>query len=894
MQDEVTASDPRSIEGCAAQSNAPRSDEAGLATVFVGPGGSAEDPHAAPLPGTHVARYVVLEEAGRGGMGRVLRAYDPKLQREVALKEVNHDALGEAGTRRLVAEARAMAKLSHPNVVAIHDVEEVDARVILVMEYVPGGSLRDWLQGEPRSWREIVDCFVAAGRGLAAAHAADVLHRDFKPANVLVAGSTVKVTDFGLAKHDAEAAAATGEGGAHAPIEVDLTASGFVLGTPRYMAPEQHAGRTLDATADQYAFCVALWEALCERPPFPNRELARHKADGPPPWPGLAHRLRATKRKLPREIPLALARGLSPDPARRWPGLHALLDALCVHEAAGRTSRVMWLGGVAVVGLAAAMWQPWAASREQPCSGSRAQLEGVWDSPRRDEVRTAIAGIGAAYAGAIGSRTETALDAYADAWAAARTEACAATTLRGEQSAEVMDLRMACLHGARQHLAAVTEVLASADAEVVLRAHQLVDRLPPLAACSDLEALRAEVPPPHADDAEAVDLAQSRLARARALYDAGRFADARTELDEVERALDGVGYGPIRTRVKIVQGALAYELGDRIAAEAALREASRLAAQHRQWRELLTALRELMGQLGERDDRVAEALQYSELALGLAADDPADEAAIRDTIGGLLCAQGKCEEGEKQQREALALRESVLDPYDDEIAQSHNNIGNARLMQLDFASAESEYRIALRIHEHTLGAEHPLVAQTRFHLGSALAGLERLQDAEHEQRVALDSLERSLGPDHILVTEARGNLGNTLAAMGRLAEAEVQSRKTLEAMQRTLPPDHMYIGMELANLGHRLHAQGKHEAARGVYRRAFQRLEELKGPLAMHREGARVTYALTLEALGEHEEAEALARRAVTTLHELAGPDDPQSVAANEALDTLLARRAGP
>jgi len=157
---------------------------------------------AAVLVGATIGRYVVLEEVGRGGMGRVLRAYDPKLQREVALKQVRSDACDDQALPRLVAEARAMAKLSHPHVVSVFDVETLPSgELVLVMEHVSGQTLKAWIEQGDHTWRDVVDKLRQAGQGLLAAHTAGVLHRDFKPANALVTPEgTVKVMDFGLAK----------------------------------------------------------------------------------------------------------------------------------------------------------------------------------------------------------------------------------------------------------------------------------------------------------------------------------------------------------------------------------------------------------------------------------------------------------------------------------------------------------------------------------------------------------------------------------------------------------------------------------------------------------------------------------------------------------------------
>ena len=326
--------------------------------------------------GATVSRYVVLEEVGRGGMGRVLRAYDPKLQREVALKEVRGDALDETATERLVAEARAMAKLAHPHVVSVFDVEELlTGEVVLVMEYVAGRTLKAWLrEQEDRPWREVVDRFMAAGRGLVAAHEAGLLHRDFKPANVLVAtDGTVKVTDFGLAKPGG--LAPRGELSSLDGASVDdllvegspnesLTRDGLVLGTRRYMAPEQQRGEALTPAVDQYAFCVALWEALCGAPPFSG---AKDKLAGPPRWPGTS---------TPRPIALAITRGLSPRAQDRWPSMAALLEAL-VWDPAGRRRRwLLALGGAGVLGLAGVSWQGWAQARGRAVQRGRAAARG--------------------------------------------------------------------------------------------------------------------------------------------------------------------------------------------------------------------------------------------------------------------------------------------------------------------------------------------------------------------------------------------------------------------------------------------------------------------------------------------------------------------------------------
>ncbi|MEM6991471.1 MAG: serine/threonine-protein kinase, partial [Myxococcota bacterium] len=285
--------------------------------------------------GDRIGRYVVVETVGQGAMGQVARAYDPKLAREVAIKRVRTELREGSAKERLVREARAMARLSHANVVPVYDVEPTDDGVALAMEYVSGGTLRDWMDAGPRTEHEVLRVLAAAGEGLAAAHRVELVHRDFKPANVLVSDDgRIKVTDFGLAKETGTEWSADGEPSQFSGSE-SLTREGTAMGTPRYMAPEQHEGSTADARADQFAFCVTLWEALVEAPPFAGKTLASladQKRAGPPPWPESS--------AISPVVARAIRRGLATDPDRRWPSMRALLTELSSVDA--RRKRRRW------------------------------------------------------------------------------------------------------------------------------------------------------------------------------------------------------------------------------------------------------------------------------------------------------------------------------------------------------------------------------------------------------------------------------------------------------------------------------------------------------------------------------------------------------------------------
>ncbi len=837
-----------------------------------------------PTTGSQISRYVVLEEAGRGAMGRVLRAYDPKLQREVAIKEVLRHALGDEGGARLVAEARAMARLSHPNVVAVHDVEDLeDGRLILVMEYAPGGSLASWLAVPRRPWREIVRTFVAAGRGLAAAHAAGILHRDFKPANVLVADGVIKVGDFGLAKQGGEDRI-THPGASSPTLEgEDLTQTGMVMGTPLFMAPEQHASRPLDAAADQYAFCVALWQALTGRPPFDTNDLVASKLRGPPAWPD-------TTGRVPRAISSACARGLSPAPTDRWPSMNALLDAL---TAGARPRRNRWLtagAGVLVVGGVIVGARSLATLEDQRCSGARAALIGIWDATREAAVHDAFVATELAYVDKAWASTRDRIGAFTQTWVDTHTAACEATTIRAEQSAEMLDLRMACLEEARIDLRAVTDMFVDADPQVVRKTTEILGTLPDLDRCSDLQALRDGVEPPRADEKQAVDDVRKLLSEVRVDYFAGRWDDAQAKLDRSHAITDELDYEPVDTTAAILQGAVHRYQGRENEAEARFRQALELAPMHRQWDELFHAVLQLMRVLGDIDGRAEEALQFRELAQGLAGDDPTRQAAVLDAVATALCGMNRCVDALDVHEQALALRVDAHGPRSDEVAQSNNNLGNALVWLDRYEEAEPHLRDAVQIHIENLGAQHPSVAVSRMNLANALQSLDRHEEAKQEQEQAFTSLVTNLGDEHQLVGQVRANLARSLVELGRPAEAESHMRASVAVMERIYGADHAMAAMGHCNLAKLLAGLQRNDEARELYARALKSLESMEGPQVVVREGARIGYAEVLVELGDGAAARAESERAIRTLEALSPADDPNLASARRAVEKLLAR----
>jgi tRNA A-37 threonylcarbamoyl transferase component Bud32 len=303
-------------------------------------------------PGTVIGRYVIVAPIGAGGVGEVYAAFDPELDRKVAIKLVRPDTsdmvdITEARAR-MQREAQAMAKLAHPNVVAVHDVGTFGDDLFVAMELIEGATLKRWLAETHRSWREIRDVFVQAARGLAAAHAAGMVHRDFKPENVMIGrDGRVRVLDFGLARgaHSDEPVRPLDDTAlSHSPLGATLTEPGTLLGTPAYMSPEQHLRQSTDARSDQFSFCVALHEGLYGARPFDGdtiAELGIAVIQGKPAEP-------PKNTKVPAWLHDVIVRGLATDPAARFPAMDAVIAALLADPAV-RRRRIALAVGVPLV-----------------------------------------------------------------------------------------------------------------------------------------------------------------------------------------------------------------------------------------------------------------------------------------------------------------------------------------------------------------------------------------------------------------------------------------------------------------------------------------------------------------------------------------------------------------
>jgi tetratricopeptide (TPR) repeat protein len=412
----------------------------------------------APVDGpTTLGRYRIERRLGEGGMGVVYAARDPELGRTVAIKRVREKLAVGSGLRdRLRREAQALARLSHPNVVSAYDVGVDDGQLFIVMQYVDGVVLDTWLKERRPDAAGVLRLFVQAGRGLAAAHAAGLVHRDFKPSNVLVeSDGTVRVTDFGLARLSDLSEATTASGEIADPLGASMT-RGDLVGTPAYMAPEQFLGGPITGAADQFGFCVALWEALTGARPFPGKDLDALRASV---VAGVIAPERA--RGLPRRLERVLRRGLMGSPHERYGDMNELLDELAP------TRRVRWLVGAALVagGAAAAIPLMFArdAAGENPCASSAAELDRLWTPAVRTELYAAFATLSLPDAPALAEALVSKLDARAATWRVMQLDTCEASRVRRTEDADVAARRTACLTRSLEGLRAAIELARSAD-----------------------------------------------------------------------------------------------------------------------------------------------------------------------------------------------------------------------------------------------------------------------------------------------------------------------------------------------------------------------------------------------------------------------------------------------
>lgn len=681
------------------------------------------------------------------------------------------------------------------------------------MERVDGPTLRVWLNESQPQWRAVRDLFVQAAQGLEAAHAAAIVHRDFKLDNVIVGtDGRVRVTDFGLARQAAVWESHPEENDPAPPSQSSVAAepttlTGTLLGTPGYIAPELRDGGQADGRSDQYSFCVALHEALYGIRP--------DQQPAPKPKP----------KTIPRWFAAALERGLSSNPHERHASMAALCIALTQDQRKRRKRAIAGLIlaiSIPVFTLAVAMtWR-----QGLLCNGAAEQMATSWNPSVGMQIEQVFAAHQDAAIDSIRPRVVAALDEFANQWTAQHTETCEAARVRGERSEQLMDRQMSCLEVRRRELGELVNLLTAADVELALNAIHSVEELASLATCSRIDLLEARAPEPNDPILlSKLDDARQKLAEAKALRLAARDSQARPlALEAVELARQS-HWSPISARALLLLGRIDTKLGDYERAENTLYEAL-WAAQRgadglleaNAWSSLLWVEAYHRGN-HERTDRL---VSHARAALARAGGDVALETEVADHLGVLRWRQGRYAEAAEQHELALRLRSDTDSTNHRAISRALINLGIVRKSQGRYSEAADLYRRSLALKRRTLGPEHPSIARALNGLANTLFAIGQVNNALARHREALRLLADRYGEDHPLVAVALNNVGTDLMELGDFDEARSSFQRALAINQAKLGAQHTRIGTPLANLGELALHRGDPQSALVFYQRALK------------------------------------------------------------------------
>lgn len=740
------------------------------------------------LVGSRVAEHFVVERVlGRGGMGIVFLATDARLQRSVALKV--HTAADPDAVVRLEQEGQALARLSHPNVLAIHEVGTVGDRVFIATEYVDGGTARQYLEGV-QAWRQIVELYLQAALGLAAAHDEGFVHRDFKPDNVLVGrDGRVRVADFGLARRAPSQDVRGDASGSscHRAVDTINSRGDAVAGTPAYMAPEQRAGDEVTPAADQYSLFVALYEGLYGALPFADATAEQADSSAPLLFP--------SQPRVPRQLKRIVARGLCVDPGKRYPTMAAAIAALRTTIRRGRPAVWVTLAVATTAGAFAVGNQP-----DVSCDDAADVAASVWSPSVGDKLRGAFAAANPTLGEAAWDRIEPRVQVWVDRWVADRNASCRATHEVGTQSVRMLDRSMLCFDERKAELSGVLGALAKVEPAGVAQAWSTIPTAASLSDCTDSVRLDAQPEVERGSQRQQLRLAMREdLLSAATLAGVGAIEAARERAGSaVERAdklrdpvaICSANLGRARAELAAerIDDALsyvetAYLVADRGRVDACRSEAAALLAHiyaddlrqvgaGKVWLKLALypvdtlppetqrIVRVAQGVVMQTDGRYAEAV---EVLRSLLESTPPDALRERLTVlGGLATAydwNDQLELARETYEEALALAVSRIGEDTPSVAVLSSNFGIVLSTLGETAAALEAFERSVAIHDRVRGPDS---------LGAALVGINQLgglRDAnrcgEAIERAAqvLDAITRHQGarhPDLALVLEARG------------------------------------------------------------------------------------------------------------------------------------------
>lgn len=826
---------------------------------------------------TTIGRFSVLQRLGSGASGVVFAAEDPQLERRVAIKLLRSNS-DDTSRQRLIREARTLAKLSHPNIVAVHEVGEHDNRVFLAMELVEGETLAGWIQRGPHPAEEILRVFLEAGRGLAAAHDAGLVHRDFKPANVLLdKQERVRVADFGLARVSSsgsldENIQRTLSTSGERPellqeLEPGLTQTGALLGTPAYMAPELFGGVEATAQSDQYAFCVALDEAFHQERKYSGRtlpELVANVASGTS--------TRKNSARLPRRIRRVLDRGLRVDPTKRFASMSALLT-----ELGPRKKSWIWLGpgllgGAAALGVA--VWEP---APEAPCASVGEEVRGLWDAEARGAVQSGFRASGRTGADQYFATVDSRLETVVDLWVETARETCALEHAQTPPSNIEISRRWTCLDHTRVAIDASVELLRTPSSTLVAQSTRILPSLPEIDLCGTDDLLRSGLAaPPAPEQRLPIEELERELKRGRALLFGTERDAAVAALEKTVERARALGHQPTvasallelgHAHTQLHQSTLALEsfLAAALAADRggadllrseALEEASRKQAdlgKFEQAHRNLAAAEAVLDRaevgpgfhrarletgrawVAEQEGELSAGLTHFRRAIGLLENAKSHLRAASMTAAlngeaGLLLELGKLEEAVKHYKAAIAYTEAHFGSDYIMLGHLYASLGTAyyNLDRLDLA--EQNFTKAREIKRLYVEDDDPLMASLHLNIAGLTFARGDYQGALDHFKVALTAARNGEDSSSHTGLSALANIAVCLSRMGRYDEA-LESQQTILAERTQLKgPEHIATARARAAVGMTLLKLRRAEEARKPLLTALADTEATVGP----------------------------------------------------------------
>jgi serine/threonine-protein kinase len=700
---------------------------------------------------------------------------------------------------------------------------------------------------------------IASGRGLAAVHAAGLVHRDFKPDNVLVGkDGRPRVSDFGLVGSGGQAGALTAG-----------TATLSNAGTPGYMAPEQLRGEPCDARSDQFSFCVTLYQALYDERPFP---------EDAPEGERQAPAVRPRKNKVPARLFEIIARGLEHDPAARWPNMNALLVELA------RDPAVAWRRAAvatALILVTASAGFGLLRSRAARCSDARQRLAGIWDGATREAVHRAFTESKVPYAEDSFQRAAALIDRWTGGWATMHEEACRATRVDGRQSEALLDLRMTCLDRRRATLAALGDLWkGKLNQKTVDGAATAATALPPIDECSDVEALTAPLPLPK-DPAQKKKIAAVRehLDRIHALSATSRWPEAATEAAAARKEADAIGYAPLTAEAALRLAVAKFRMNDKSSVELS-EEAARQGAIAHDDRLTAEAMIQTVLSLSycvQKPDQALEVSRAAEAAVLRAGDPPVLRGKLLAAQGRAFLDGGKPKEAVAALEPALALLEKSLGANAPDSIAAESRLASAQCDLGEFDKARATDHRLIEV-SRSLGVDTPREASAYLGLGLVEEHAAHYDEARAWYEKSLAIYVKRLGPENATIANIECNLANIDNFQGKLDEAAARYLKVKDMLTRLNGPDAAAIADVINNLASVRLDQHRIDEALALSEEALARGEKAYGKDNPKYAAFEDQYGSALLAKGQLAAARARMAHAVMVSTTAFGADNPTAL----------------